>query len=70
MNVNFYLVTNGSAELADPDTEFDGIESVLVRADSEQEALALADEYDAGLTQIDNVWLPAEGRAVAALIRR
>lgn len=68
--MNFYMVTEGNTELANPDDDFDGVESVLVAAESAEEALQAAKQYDAGLIDIDNIWLPDEGRAVAALRSR
>ena len=68
--MKFYLVENGVVSEATPDTEFDGIECVLVAAESEALALELADQYDKGMIGIDNVWLRDECRAVAAIIAR
>lgn len=67
---SFYLVDAGLVTLATPDTEFDGVDSVLVYASSPEEALALAHQYDQGLVDVDNLWIPAQGRAVAALAAR
>lgn len=62
----FYLVRNGTVCRATPDTPWDGEESILVYATSPRAALRVADAYDKGEVQPDNVWLPDEGRAVAA----
>lgn len=42
---NLYLVINGFASPATIDTEWDGVDSVLVAADSEKEAVQIADIY-------------------------
>lgn len=54
MNRNLYLVTEGRAELATPATAWDGIDSVLVLAIDDTDALDVADAYDRGEVQADN----------------
>jgi len=62
MALDYYFVCDGLADkvVGDPrETEWDGIESVLVRAASTEEALEVAALYDAGRLQAESVWDPA-----------
>ena len=61
----FYLVRNGKVSRATPDTPWDGEESVLVYATSPRAALIIAEAYDKGLAQADNVFV--DGKTVAAV---
>lgn len=62
----FWLVKEGEVSPAKATTQWDGETSVLVLASSPEAALEVARAYDEGKVQPDNVWLPEEGRAVAA----
>lgn len=60
-----YLVSDGDAEPANSDAEWDGETSVLCWAADERAALVLAGRYDQGKVQPDNRII--DGRAVACL---
>ncbi len=62
----FYLVHNGKVSRATPDTPWDGEESVLVYASSPKAALRVAEAYDRGLAQADNIY--ANGTKVSAAV--
>lgn len=65
--MDLYLVTDGTAYLATPDTLIeDETIGVMAIAESEADALALGAAYDAGRIQPDNQII--DGRTVAALI--
>lgn len=66
MKAKFWIVNEGRVSRATPDTPWDGDRSLLVYATSPKAALMVAEAYDKGEVQPDNVWLPDEGRAVAA----
>lgn len=53
--LSLYLVAEGEVTSATADTEWDGINSILVAATSEDGALKVADAYDQGLVQADNL---------------
>lgn len=55
--LKLFLVTNGQVTAATAETECDGTESILVAATSEAGALAVADAYDRGQAQMDNLCL-------------
>lgn len=61
-----YLVTGGDVTDATPDTEWDGIESVLVAAPDERAALYAAVGYDAGRLGPTNYAI--DGRTVACIV--
>lgn len=65
--MNLYLVTEGKATVCDIDTPCDGIESFLVIAASEDEAIEIACAYDKGYIGIGNV--THQGRTIAAATR-
>ena len=62
----FWLVKEGEVFPAKATTQWDGKTSILVFATSPTAALEVARAYDKEEVQPDNVWLPDEGRAVAA----
>ena len=62
----FWLVKEGEVFPAKATTQWDGETSILVFATSPTAALEVARAYDKEEVQPDNVWLPDEGRAVAA----
>ena len=62
----FWLVKEGEVFPAKATTQWDGETSILVFATSPTAALEVARAYDREEVQPDNVWLPDEGRAVAA----
>jgi hypothetical protein len=65
-NLNLYLVTAGDVTPADIDTEWDGSDSVLVAAKSEDDALEAAEAYDRGFAQPDNMaW---RGKTIVAVV--
>ena len=63
----YYLITNGEVTEADAYTEYDGIESILVVAESEAQALELADQYDRGEIECGNYWDTDRQMAVSCL---
>ena len=59
-DLSLYLVVGGDVTAASADTEWDGTNSLLVAATSEEGALKVAQAYDKGLVQADNLaWLGA-----------
>ena len=64
-SLNLYLVRAGEVQPGSTDSEWDGIESILVAATSEAAALDVAAAYDAGDVGPDNLWW--YGEAVAAV---
>lgn len=65
---SFYLVQEGDVTLATAKTDFDNINSILVYAADEQEALWLAELSDRGLAQVSNMHL--EDGTVAVCLAR
>lgn len=57
----FFLVREGIVSPASPDTPWDGKRSVLVFASSPKAALKIAEAYDKGKVQADNVFLEWKG---------
>ena len=53
--LSIYLVAEGEVTRAAADTEWDGNNSILVAATSEDGAIKGADAYDRGLVQADNL---------------
>ena len=53
--LKLWLVSEGDVTAADTDTEWDGNNSILVAATSSESALSVADAYDKGRTQADNL---------------
>ena len=68
MTRSLYLVTNGRAEHADSATQDDGVESVLVLAYNEADAIAHADAYDRGEIEAGNEVV--DGETVGCLCAR
>lgn len=66
--LDLYLVTNGDVTPATADTQCDGTDSVLVAATSEAGALKVAEAWDRGLVQADN--LAWDGATVAVVTLR
>ena len=66
--LSLYLVTEGEVSLATAETEWDGTNSVLVAATSEDGAIKVADAYDRGLVQADN--LAWDGATIAVVTLR
>lgn len=63
-----YLVAEGEVTQADAATEWDGENSILVAATSEDGARKVADAYDKGQVQADNLmW---EGKTLACVTLR
>jgi len=63
-----YLVAEGEVTQADAATEWDGVNSILVAATSEDGARKVADAYDNGQVQADNLmW---EGTTLACVTLR
>jgi len=60
-----YIINQGTVEFASGQTDWDGEMSVLAYAIDETEALHLADLYDHGLLQPDNV--SVNGKVISAL---
>ena len=58
MTRNLYLVSDGRAVLADGTENPDGVNAVYAAATNEAEALELADRFDRGEIEPDNVSLP------------
>ncbi len=54
-NKTLYIINQGSVKFANVHTDWDGEMSVLAYAIDETEALHLADLYDHGLLQPDNI---------------
>jgi len=61
--LNLYLVSEGDVTDATPETEFDGINSVIVAAQTPAEALELVGQFERGEIGIDNIAGPACGYA-------
>ncbi len=66
-DLSLYLVSEGDVTPATTDTEWDGTNSILVAATSEEGALKVADAYDKGLVQADNLAWDGETIAVVTL---
>ncbi len=64
-NKTLYIINQGSVEVASVHTDWDGEMSVLAYAIDETDALHLADLYDHGLLQPDNVTV--NGKVISAL---
>jgi hypothetical protein len=56
-HLKLYFVMNGQVTAATAETECDGTESILVAATSEAGALVVADAFDRGEAQMDNLCL-------------
>ncbi len=54
-HLSLYLVAEGDVSPADVDAEWDGINSILVAATSAEAALIVANAYDRGEVQADNL---------------
>ena len=54
-DLSLYLVADGEVTPATADAEWDGTNSILIAATSEQGALKVADAYDKGIVQADNL---------------
>ena len=67
-DLSLYLVAEGDVTPADAHTEWDGTNSILVAATSQEGALRVADAYDKGKTQADN--LAWEGETIAVVVLR
>lgn len=65
--LSLYLVSEGTVTPATTATEWDGTNSILVAASSEEGALKVADAYDRGLVQADNLAWDDETIAVVTL---
>ena len=65
--LSLYLVSEGTVTPATTATEWDGTNSILVAASSEEGALKVADAYDRGLVQADNLAWGGETIAVVTL---
>ena len=52
--LSLFLVNDGEATSATPDTICDGFNSILVLASCNDDALAIAADYDSGILQADN----------------
>ena len=67
-NLSLYLVSEGDVSAATPETEWDGANSILVAATSEDGALKVADAYDRGETAADNMaW---DGKTISVVTLR
>lgn len=67
-DLSLYLVTEGEVTAADPETEWDGANSILVAATSEDAALKGGEAYDRGEVQAGNLqWL---GQAISVVCLR
>lgn len=66
-DLRLFLVDSGDVIPATAETEWDGENSVLVAATSEEGALKVAAAYDAGQVQVDNLAWCGETIAVVAL---
>ena len=67
-DLSLWLVTNGEATEADEDTEWDGVESVLVAATTPEAAAKLATAYDRDELEVGN--LAWNGMTVACVYLR
>lgn len=65
--LSLYLVAEGEVSPATAETEWDGSNSILVAATSEEAALRVADAYDRGEVQAENLAWDGETIAVATL---
>lgn len=65
--LSLYLVAEGEVSPATPETEWDGANSILVAATSEEAALRMADAYDMGEVQADNLQWGGETISVVTL---
>ena len=54
-DLSLYLVAEGDVTSATAETEWDGFSTVLVAATSEAGAIKVADAFDRGLVQADNL---------------
>ncbi|MDK2126698.1 hypothetical protein [Parachitinimonas caeni] len=63
-----YLVSEGEVTLADPETEWDGTNSILVAATSEAAALKVATAYDQEEVEVGNLAWNGATIAVVTLI--
>ncbi len=67
-DLSLYLVADGEVTPATIETEWDGANSILVAATSEAGAIKVADAYDKGLVQADNLaWV---GSTIAVVTLR
>ena len=67
-DLSLYLVAEGEVTAATPQTEWDGANSILVAATSEDAALTVANAYDRGEVQADNLqWL---GETISVVCKR
>lgn len=67
-DLSLYLVSEGEVTDATSDTEWDGVNSILVAATSKDGALTVASAYDRGDVQADNLsWL---GKTIAVVTLR
>lgn len=65
--LSLYLVAEGEVSPATAETEWDGENSILVAATSEEAALRVADAYDLGEVQADNLQWDGETISVVTL---
>lgn len=65
--LGLYLVGEGEVSAATAETEWDGINSILVAATSEEAALRVADAYDCGEVQADNLQWDGETISVVTI---
>ncbi len=65
--LNLYLVAEGEISSATPATEWDGTNSILVAATSENAALQVAEAYDRGDVFPDNIAWNGETISVVTL---
>jgi len=66
--LSLYLVDQGDVTAADENAEWDGENSILVAATSEEAALVVAAAYERGETQADN--LAWNGETIAVITMR
>jgi hypothetical protein len=67
-DLSLYLVAEGEVTAADSSTEWDGTNSILVAATSEDAALKVADAYDTGTVDAGNLqWL---GQTISVVVLR
>jgi hypothetical protein len=67
-DLSLYLVSEGEVKPATVDTKYDGANSILVAATSEDGAMKVAAAYDEGLAQADNLFWG--GATIAAVTLR
>lgn len=65
--LSLFLVNEGEVTSATPDTTCDGLNSILVLASCDADALAIAADYDSGILQADNY--TADGVTIAVIKR-